>query len=71
MLCQCFITIKSDIKSLIFNYMNVDENFTNWNEKGEKMKWVNLQNDLHLGNQKAYQAENGIILLLGQYYTIL
>ena len=35
------------------------------------MKWVNLQSDLYLGNHKAYQAENGIKLLLGQYYTIL
>ena len=34
-------------------------------------KWVNLQNDLHYGNQKSYSAENGIKWCLGQYYYIL
>ena len=36
-----------------------------------KDKYVNQLNDLYLGNQKSYSAENGIKLCEGQYNPVL
>ena len=36
--------------NLIFNFMNFNENLKIGERKGEKIKQVNLQNDLYLGN---------------------
>ena len=44
--------------------MNFGENMIN-------VKQIHLKMHLYLGNQKLQSSENGIKLLLGQYYTIL
>ena len=51
--------------------MNYNENSRNRSEKKEKKKVVNIQNDLYLGNQNPYHAENGIKWLLGQNYAVV
>ena len=38
--------------NLISNIMNFNENIRNFREMTVKKKWVNLQNDLHVGIRK-------------------
>ena len=53
---------------MIFNFMYINENLLNLRGKMEKIK--HLQIHLYLGNEKPQSAENEIIWLLVQYYTI-
>ena len=56
---------------LSYNFIDFNENIINRNETVEEIKRVNVQNDLYLGNQKFLHNKNGIIWLLGQWFTIM